>query len=68
MWRVADGGCRIGQGWRLACCYWALGVVWSCGHMRCSIEHPPVVAVPVSEVPVGVGFFAMIVHSCRVPV
>ena len=41
----------------------AIGPWWWCGHL---VIHPPVVAVPVSEVPIGVGFFAMVVHSCWV--
>ena len=67
VWRAAGDKCWIGWEWRLACCYWTSVMVWPCGHMRCSIEYPPVASVPFSAVPVGVGFFAVVVYSCRAP-
>ena len=68
VWRVAGDERWIGWEWRLACCYWASMVVWPCGHAHCSIEFPPVAAVPFAVAPVGVGFFTVVVYSCRVPV
>ena len=66
MWRVAGGGCRIVQRWEPVCCHLALMLVRLCVHMCCSIEHPPVVAVPVAVVPVDVDVFVAVVRSRRV--
>ena len=64
--RAADGERWVGWEWRFACCHWASMVVLPCNHGHCSIDFPPVAAVPFAVAPVDVGFFAVVVHSCRV--